>query len=209
MYGKLVADYPYTPLLRVGSVLFRCVLGRYLSIRCVGLRHLPREGPFILASNHRSLLDPPLLCAYVMNHTGKVLSPAATKGLFVWPLAAILNKLGSFEIDRATNQNLVSTRQILRALKTRPVLIFPEGGIVAETSPPKNKLGIGLLARKSTAPVIPVAVCGTDRVLPKGARWPRKHPVSLRFGEPLLFGRDHEPNFIFERVMAEIDRLKG
>ena len=199
----------YSPFFRFGSFVVRQTLGRYLPIRCEGREHLPK-GPFILACNHASLLDPPLLCAYIMAHTRTMISPAATKGLFVWPLSWMFRRMGAFVVDRQDNQNLTTVRQILRTLRTRPILIFPEGGIPEEGPREEGRLGVGFIAKKSGVPVIPTAILGTEQSLPRGKRWIRKAPVTIRFGEPLCFHKEDPQDYrtVTQEVMKGIFKLK-
>ena len=191
---------------RAGSALVRQTMGRYLSVRCEGLNRLPPQTPFILAANHVSTLDPVLFSAYVLPRIRCMMSPAATKGLFFWPLGVLLRRMGAFVVDRQNNRNLSSIRAMLKTLRVRPVLIFPEGGIARERD--QRRSGIGYIAVKSGVPIIPAAIIGTEKALPKGGRWIKRARVTLRFGSPLdLDVLDHDQ--ITDRVMEEILRLKS
>ena len=194
---------------RLFAWLIRNTVGRYLPVRTEGLDGLPRE-PFILACNHLSILDPPLLCAYVMGHLRCMLSPAATKGLFVWPLSWLFRNMGAFSVDREFNRNLATVRGILRTLENNPILIFPEGGVVKRHERRVGRPGASFLASRSGAPVVPAIVVDTDLALPEGAHWIRRRPVILRFGAPIMFDereRGH-PKLMTARIMAAIEALK-
>jgi len=194
---------------RFGAWLIRNTVGRYLPVRTEGLATLPRT-PFILACNHLSVLDPPLLCAYVMGHLQCMLSPAATKGLFVWPLSWLFRNMGAFSVDREFNRNLATVRGILRTLEANPILIFPEGGVVRRDERREGRPGTSFLAIRSGVPVVPAAVIDTDLALPDGAHWLRRRPVTLRFGQALVFSDQErrQPKLMTARMMAAIAALK-
>jgi 1-acyl-sn-glycerol-3-phosphate acyltransferase len=75
-------------------------------------------------------------------------------------------------------------RAALEALRTYPVLIFPEGGR-RRGEVASGYSGVGWLALRSGVPVLPAALVGTARALPRGARWPRRVPLTLRIGPPV------------------------
>ena len=185
---------------------------RYLSVRANGFGNLPDQRRFILASSHRSTLDPVLVLLCLLPQLKCMISPAATRGLFVGPLGWLLRKMGSIEIDRATRRNLANIRQILATLKQRPILIYPEGGIV---TPPERRRGLpgaAFMADRSGVPVVPVAMIGTHKALPKSGRWIRRHNVRIRIGPPLQFREfdEQETHRAFTtRIMTAIEALEG
>ena len=192
---------------RLLAWLTRATLGRYLMITTRGAEHIPADAPFILASNHKSTLDPILLVAYTIAKTQLPVAPAATQGLFVGPLGWFLRGLGAVDIDRVNNRNIASVRQLLRALKQRPILIFPEGGIHAEEGLREAKEGVGFLAQHAAVPVIPVAVVGTDQSLPSGGRWIRRTRVTLIFGKPCTYETSRDYQGTADAIMKEINQL--
>lgn len=187
--------------------LTRQSLGRYLSVRTKGLEHVPDDGSFILASNHKSTLDPILLVAFTIQRTAVPVAPAATKGLFVGPLGWFLRGLGAIEIDRVKNRNTASVRRLLRQLECGPVLIFPEGGIHPGEGVRAAKFGVGYLARRASVPVVPVAVIGSDHSLPKGGRRLRRRSVTLNFGNPIAVDHNDSDQDVTDRVMDSVSVL--
>ncbi len=187
--------------------LTRLTLGKYLRVEATGLENLPANGPFIMASNHKSTLDPILLLAYTINRMEIPVAPAATQGLFVGPLGWFLRGLGAIEIDRVNNRNLGSVRRLIRQLRRGPVLIFPEGGIHDGDGVRDAKVGVGYLARRTGVDVVPVAVVGTDRCLPKGGRFIRRGPVLLAFGQPLQLGYDLDDQNRAQLIMNAVQDL--
>jgi glycerol-3-phosphate dehydrogenase (NAD(P)+) len=154
----------------------------YLRLSRIGREHIPAEGPVIVAANHRSFLDPFVIATMVRRPMYYV----AKKELFgpAW-LAWILNALGAFPVDRgAGDGDMIETaRAILERGDT--VLIFPEGTRVRPGSLGSPKRGVGRLALETGAPVVPVAVIGTEDVRQGLRIRPRK--VRIRAGRPLRF----------------------
>jgi 1-acyl-sn-glycerol-3-phosphate acyltransferase len=154
----------------------------YLRMQRVGREHLPKEGPLLLASNHRSFLDPFLIGTLVKRPVYYM----AKRELFEKPWQAwILNALGAFPVDRGAGDGdaMATARQILE--RGDCVVVFPEGTRVHSGPLLEPRRGIGRLALETGAPVAPVAVMGSDAVRRGWRIRPRK--VRLRVGRPLRY----------------------
>src|SRR5437588_1885250 len=161
----------------------------YFRMARIGREHIPRQGPVIIAANHRSFLDPFVIAT--MASWRRPMYYVAKKELFRhrWQ-AWILNALGAFPVDRGAGDR--ETIDTAKAILGRGdiVLIFPEGTRTRPGSLGKPHRGVGRLALESGAPVIPVAVIGTEDVRKGWRIRPRK--VRIRAGRPLRFPRvDH------------------
>ncbi|MDQ6941667.1 MAG: 1-acyl-sn-glycerol-3-phosphate acyltransferase [Candidatus Eremiobacteraeota bacterium] len=157
--------------------LFR-LLFRY---RVIGAEKIPRNGGVIVAANHISNFDPPILGTALP----RPVSYMAKKELFAMPvLKTILPWLYAFPVDRASG-GTAALRAALRMLKEgRCVGIFPEGGRnVNGTNDEKG--GAAFLAAASGAPVIPAAIVGTRRLRPFGR-------VTVVFGDPMHVVRNRQ-----------------
>lgn len=156
----------------------------YFRLRRTGQEHIPMQGPVIFAGNHRSFLDPFIIGSCIKRPVYYV----AKQELFMrsWQ-AWILNALGAFPVNRgnADGQMLDTARAILD--RGDAVLIFPEGSRIRPGSLGRPKRGVGRLALETGAPVVPVAIIGTEAVR-RGVRI-RPHKVRLRFGRSLTFPR--------------------
>jgi glycerol-3-phosphate dehydrogenase (NAD(P)+) len=154
----------------------------YFRLARIGREHLPRTGPLLLASNHRSFLDPFVIGTLVRRPVYYM----AKRELFEkrWQ-AWVLNALGAFPVDRgAGDRDAIDTaRAILR--RGDCVVVFPEGTRVRSGPLGAPRRGIGRLALQTGAPVAPVAVIGSDAVRRGWRIRPRK--VRVRVGRPLLF----------------------
>jgi 1-acyl-sn-glycerol-3-phosphate acyltransferase len=152
----------------------------YFRLRRHGAHRIPARGPVLLAANHRSFLDPFIIGSL----TRRPVYYVAKRELFQrrWQ-AWLLNGLGAFPIDRGARdeQALATARAILA--RGDCVVIFPEGTRVrpGPLGPPRR--GVGRLALETGAPVVPVAVLGTEDVRRGWRIRPRR--VTVRCGRPL------------------------
>ncbi len=154
----------------------------YFRLSRIGREHIPAEGPVIIAANHRSFLDPFVIGMMVRRPMYYV----AKKELFArsWQ-AWILNALGAFPVDRGTGDGeMVQTAKAILG-RGDIVLIFPEGTRVRPGSLGHPKRGVGRLALETEAPVVPVAVIGTEDIRRGWRIRPRK--VRIRAGRALRF----------------------
>jgi glycerol-3-phosphate dehydrogenase (NAD(P)+) len=161
----------------------------YFRMSRIGREHIPRSGPVIIAANHRSFLDPFVIATMARRPMYYV----AKKELFSRPWQAwLLNALGAFPVDRgAGDEASVETAKAILA-RGDIVLMFPEGTRVRPGSLGKPKRGVGRLALETGAPVVPIAVIGTEAIR-RGWRI-RPHRVRIRAGRPLRFPQVDQPS---------------
>jgi len=190
------------PLVRVlMRVLFRP--------RWTGADNVPAEGPVLIAANHLSLLDPPLVAGGVPRQVHFM----AKAELFRIPLlGGFIRRLNAHPVERdgADTGALRSALSLLRA--GHVLLIFPEGTRGRDGTLGSGKAGAGMLAARGEAPVVPVYIRGTGRALPRGALFPRPARVTVAYGPPLRFagtrGRARYQE-ITNEIMAAIGRLQA
>jgi glycerol-3-phosphate dehydrogenase (NAD(P)+) len=154
----------------------------YFRMSRIGREHIPADGPVIIASNHRSFLDPFVIATMARRPMYYV----AKKEIFIWGWEAwLLNALGAFPVDRgAGDAEMIKTAKAILG-RGEIVLMFPEGTRTRPGALGKPKRGVGRLALETGAPVVPVAVIGTEAVR-RGWRF-RPHKVRIRAGRPLRF----------------------
>jgi 1-acyl-sn-glycerol-3-phosphate acyltransferase len=154
----------------------------YLRMERIGREHLPKSGPLLLASNHRSFLDPFVIGTLVKRPVYYM----AKRELFEkrWQ-AWILNALGAFPVDRGAHDGdaMATARAILE--RGDCVVLFPEGTRVRRGPLGEPRRGVGRLALETGAPVAPIAVIGTEQVRRGWRIRPRK--IRLRVGRPLHY----------------------
>lgn len=143
-----------------------------------GRYNIPRRGPYIIAANHLSWIDVPMVPAYV---PGKV-AYMAKEEAFYSKVGWLVRFLGAFPVKRGEGD-----RQALRTaddlLKNKKVLvIFPEGTRSKTRTLAKAHAGLGMIALRSGVPVLPVAIWGSEHALKKfGVQ------VTICYGEPIVF----------------------
>jgi len=176
----------------------------YNRIEVQGIENIPKEGPLIVAANHISNADPMILCSF----TGLVrrINIITKKELKDIPLAGTyLGHAGSIFVDRQRGGgDLGALRGSLQALKGGGCLvIFPEGTRVRDGKKSQPKSGIGLLAHKSGAKVLPVRIFNSINCLKLGK-------IVLRYGSTRTFdappGADLKESYagFSETVMKDI-----
>lgn len=136
----------------------------------------PRRGPFILASNHCSNIDPILLGITCP----RLLAFLAKQELFNSRIFAFfLRRVGVIPLRRGKT-DVFAVRSALAILRhDKPLVIFPQGRRDAAIDTAFN--GVGFLYRMTGVPIIAAKITGSDVVLPKGAKWLKRAPLQVSF----------------------------
>ncbi len=169
----------------------------YGGVDVQGMHNVPPDGPLIVASNHRSYLDPMILASFLPRRVYHM----AKRELFRNPLfAKLITYYGAFPVDREGTAR-ASTFRMARTLLglNGVVVIFPEGGIVDSTTEVEVKEGVATLAAMSRAPVLPVYIAGSNTLIsPRGILDPW---LVIRVGEviPSAQGRGR----VYRREFAQ------
>ena len=198
-FFKVIA-YRFIPL--CFSYPFFKIFGR-LEVR--GIKNIPKSGGILIASNHLSCIDPPLLgtvipggCVFMAKHK-----------LFEIPILKYLINYYAFPINRQKPGPSAIKIALTKLSGGEIVVIFPEGSRNrGEMSlPPKN--GIGMIAALSKKKIIPTLIEGTDRLLPPGKLIPRPAKLRVTFGDPLdLSQEDADYIEISSKIMKSIENIK-
>lgn len=169
---------------RLTAEFFNQTLCRWLPVEVEGLSNLP-NGPFILAANHESFIDSVITCAKVLPH--RDLTPLVGHVFFKFPFNSILKSINAVPVDRSKGLTVGALKSVLTVLKTSPVLIFPEGTRTRTQDVENTKSGLGFLAKASGQAVVPLAIVGTAKVLPIGAKRFNRSPVKMIVCKPIFY----------------------
>ncbi|HYZ92519.1 MAG TPA: (d)CMP kinase [Actinomycetota bacterium] len=157
-------------------------------MQITGRENIPARGPLILAPNHRSLLDIPVAAAT----TKRKVWFMAKEELFASKLSArILGRLGAFPVRRGRPDRAPLQRALKLLADGEVVGIFPEGTRRPMARFEELEEGFAYVALRSGAPVVPVAISGTEAVFPPGGKLPRLVKVRVAVGEPFRLGDGH------------------
>jgi 1-acyl-sn-glycerol-3-phosphate acyltransferase len=200
-----------TPIYRIVHAVSSVAIHLGFRLRVCGRENLIEEGPAILASNHVSYLDPPLVAVSCRNEIHFL----ARKTLFEKPvLGPLIANLNAFPVDRDRG-DVAAVRAVLQLLKSgKRVLVFPEGTRSRDGNLQPARAGVGLIIAKSLAPVVPIRIFGSYAALPRsgGIRFVQ---IAVVVGRPLLFtkqdvgtGERSVYQELSDRVMAAITALE-
>jgi 1-acyl-sn-glycerol-3-phosphate acyltransferase len=149
-----------------------------------GAENVPRTGPLIVCPNHFGTIDPPMVPAFMPRSDtwSMAKSEFFRKRWMRWLFTAY----HAFPVVRHTADRAALRRSFDLLKEGHALVIYPEGTRVESGVLSVPEPGAGFIAQKSGCPVLPVALIGTRECLPKGAKWPRRVPVKVRFGRPFL-----------------------
>ncbi len=172
------------PVYLVSWHAFRLLYATYFRWQVYNPERVPLTGPVILAANHASFLDPPLVGAGIRRDINYL----ARESLFRYPISGwILRNWNSVPVDR-DGGGAKGLKAILdRLLAGGAIILFPEGTRTLDGRLHAARSGIGLTVIKSTAPVVPVRVFGTYEAYGKHVKIPRPVPIGVKYGRPMDF----------------------
>jgi cytidylate kinase len=178
-----------TVLIRFGSMVLRLIARAMVRFRVEGdLSALPKSGPMIMAANHASSADPVLIGAFLNQVLGRPLNWLGKRELVEFPLTGWAFRIaGIHPVDREA-ADLEAFRTAMRILEAGQTLaVFPEGTRSKDGSLQQVREGVGMLALRSGAPVLPVAVIDSDILWPRGQLLPHYGKrVTVRYGTPFV-----------------------
>jgi 1-acyl-sn-glycerol-3-phosphate acyltransferase len=169
---------------RLGWLSFRALFRVCFRWRIYGVDQVPETGPAILASNHASFLDPPL----IGSSAHREIHYLARESLFRYPgIATLLRSWNAVPVDREGGGATGLLMIINRLEAGGAIILFPEGTRTRDGRLQRARLGVSLIVVKSEAPVIPVRVFGTFEAFGRHAWFPRPRPVTIKYGPPMFF----------------------
>ncbi len=186
--------------------LFMFIYRIFFRARVIGTENFPKEGPVILAANHMSNADPPLVGCFAPRHVHFM----AKKELFEMPvLRFVLPHCYSFPVRRgAADREAIKTA--VKTVRSGHCLgLFPEGTRSRTGKMRRAEAGVGLIAAMTRAPLIPTAIIGTNRIFSRECFLPK---ITVIYGKPMYFEGDHKDKAALEAfsqsILEEIARLE-
>jgi 1-acyl-sn-glycerol-3-phosphate acyltransferase len=160
-------------------------------LRVTGRENVPRTGALLVCSNHISTVDPPLV-------------PAELPRADTWSMAKsdyfernrpvtrwLFTRYHAFPVVRHSADRAALKRALSILEQEHVLIVYPEGTRVDDARLREPEPGVGFIALKADAPVLPVALTGTNDCFPKGAFIPRRKTVEVRFGVPFRIAQTH------------------
>ncbi len=184
-------------------------------VKVIGAQNIPLNGAYIIVANHQSMLDIPLIQGYVNPHAGfiakKELSNFFTIGSFI-------KVLGGELIDRTNPRNAaLAIENIIKKVKNegQVIALFPEGTRSTDGNVHDFKVGAVKLITKAGMPVLPIAISGTEKSMPKGSVYIKKSYISLSI-MPVIDPKDFKnlnakelSEMLREKISSELLKIKG
>lgn len=173
--------------------------------KVTGAEQIPKSGGVIIAANHVSNWDPPVVASYVPRQVHFM----AKEELFNIPVFGfVIRRLGAFPVKRGASDR-GAIKNAIELLKGGQCLgLFPEGTRSADGRTQKPEPGLALIASKSNAAVVPAAIIGTNRILRGGSFFAR---LTVRYGKPISMDPNEKDKAALhafsQRVMDEINAL--
>jgi len=170
----------------VGYIFFRSAGKAFYNLSLVNEEKLVREGGVLMAANHESFLDPPLIGISHPENVTYLARKTLFKGIAKW----LYRKWDAIPIDQE-NPDMTGLKSIIKALKSqKKVVMFPEGERTLTGELGKALPGVGLIIAKSQATVQPMRIFGAREALPRGSGNLKMAQISVVVGDPIYFDQE-------------------
>lgn len=179
-------------VLAVARVVYYCAY----NVKVEGRENLP-SGGYVIASNHRSFADPPLIA---VTSGSSQIGFVAKEELFKNPIfGGIIKKLGAFPVSRGNGEYSVIEESIATVEKGKRLVIFPEGTRSKTGKIGRGKTGVALIAARSGAPVVPAGIIFDGKLH-------FRSKITIKYGKPIL---PEDINISDNPTSRELKELKG
>jgi len=194
------------------ATLARIFARLFFRFRIHHRERLPESGGIILAANHQSYFDPPLvgICSRRPVHY------LARKTLLEWPFfGPLFPDMNVIPVDRDGN-DMSALKTVIRKIREgEGVVLFPEGTRSPDGRLQPAQAGVGLVIAKTLAPVVPMRIFGSYDAFPRGSSRVKFHPIHVVVGEPIVFTKEDlgeggraDYQRLSQRVMDAIGKLE-
>ena len=196
----------YTPVVGAALAMFKAMGWR---IHVTGIEHIPMRGPGVVATNHVGYLDFTFI-GYAVRAQKRLLRFLAKKEIFDHPIAGpLMRGMHHVPVDRFGRAQ-DALHAAVESLRSGELIgMFPEATISRSFVPSTGKSGAARMAMEASAPLIPGAVWGSQRLLTKGRprNLQRNVPITVDFGPPVEYSPGEDPADVTKRLMTAIEEL--
>lgn len=170
----------------------------------VGLENLPKDGGFLLASNHASHLDPPFVGAVIPHQMAFFARKSLWKpGLASW----WLDSVGAIPVER-DSADLAAIKRVISTLRGgRPIVLFPEGTRSPDGKLQPAKAGVGMIVCKTQVPVVPCRIFNSHLAFGRAGGLRPGTPIHIVYGKPLWPHQYDHPSDGKERYQRASERI--
>jgi len=162
--------------------LLRIICVVFFRLRVFGVENVPKRGPFILACNHQSYLDP-ILCGVRLKRRLWFLARESLFGN--WFFRRLICSLGALPL-KPGRADVHAFRTVLALLKEgKGICLFPEGTRTSDGRIAMLKPGLGLLCRRGNAVIVPAVIDGAFECWPRDKKMFSFGPIRVAYGEPI------------------------
>ena len=193
------------------NIVWRPLVEMFAAPTVVGAdRFADVEGPVIFAANHHSHADTPLMLTAVPEpRRNRMFIAAAADYFFANRLSSPLSALfiGAIPVERHRVSRTAIDQSLALLADGWNMLIFPEGARSPDGWGQQFTAGAAFLSSHSGAPIVPVHIKGTDKVLPKGRSFPRPYPTTISFGAAMTIDEGEDTKSFAARVQSAVARL--
>ncbi|MBN2104115.1 (d)CMP kinase [bacterium] len=188
------------PFYRISAILLPRILKMFFGFKIQGTENFPMTGGVLVAPNHVSMLDPPV----VGSACPREIYFFAKQELFQTPLLGnIIRRLNAFPVRREAGDRSAIRAAFFVLQKKRPLLLFPEGTRSKNGQLQSAKSGIGMIALRNKVDILPVAVQGTYKV------WRHffQRRIRIHFGKPIPIASFLESPLSKKQIYQDIGEL--
>ncbi|MGY6530861.1 MAG: lysophospholipid acyltransferase family protein [Cyanobacterium sp.] len=152
----------------------------YFRGKVENVENVPPKGKLMIVCNHASVFDPPILSAAIPRR----ISFMAKQELFDSRLfGKLISSLGAYPVNRGEGDRNAIRQALARIEQEWTTCLFIEGTRTPDGKVHNPKLGAALIAAKSQSPILPVCLCGTEKIVVDGKKLPQSTPVTIRIGD--------------------------
>lgn len=181
MTGWRLRRFPMTWIYWFAWMMFRAIARTVFGLRVLGAENLVTEGSVLVAANHQSFLDPPLISTLYQTPMYFLARKTLFHGFTNW----LYPRWNAIPVDQ-DRPDMASLKTIIRKLRGGDrVLVFPEGARTADGELGEAAPGIGLIAVKSGALIQPMRISGAREALARGSKRVRFARITVHIGPPI------------------------